>query len=360
MKRILAKAVPKSLITRLLNYQHWQKTDRFHQLQVNNFQLPKVRLQWWYFDFFLHDGSSIVLAFIPQHWWEETDSSTGRKAVFTMSLKTKQGAVKRFLTVVSQSELKTSASHLEIPSRLVIRAEGSSPHSRQYTIQVNFPEVKASFTITPTKPPFAAFPTGFMPGLLRAVLTPAPLNSPGFSYVSQIPNSTVSGSLNWDDYQTQLDGQAYHEQGRLNDTPARQGGSWTWYHFVGGGWNIFGSPGSYIYLQHGERIVRSGFQLKATDYTLLNPAFTSPDHPKILTGGEINFRHEDVLFTLTLSPASAETFICFPSANPNQIWGTAGGTATLSITEGAATNNLNGRMFLETCSWAAGEGPKKQ
>ena len=357
VKRILAQAMPKSLVNKFLSYHNWQNTDRFHRLQADNFQQPKVQLQWWYFDFFLHDGSSVVLAFIPQNWWDEKDVMTEKKSVFTMSLKTKQGLVKRFTTAIPQSDLKTSANHLEIPSHLVIRAVGSD-YDRQYSIQVNFPEVSGVFTIKPTQLPFAAFPTGVMPGILHTVLTGSPVGSPKFSYVSQIPNSTVSGSLAWEEYRTTIKGQAYHEQGRLNDTPARQGGSWTWYHFAGEGWNIFGSPGSYIYLQRGDQILRSGFHLIAKDYTLQNRTFSSPDHAKLLTGGEVYFRHENLAFRLTLSPDSSKTLVCYPAPNPSQVWGTVAGKATLSISEGATTTRLEGRMFLETCSWELMDGQK--
>lgn len=350
LKRITARLIPKGLVNTFLSYQDWQNTRRFHRLQVDNFLRPSVQLQWWYFDFFLSDGSSIVLAFIPQLWWDSGIPASEKKARFTLSLKTKDGTVKRFSTVVPQLDVKTSADHLEIPSHLVIRSTGSGT-DRQYTIQVNFPEVTGVFTIRPTKPPFAAFPGGVMPGILQTVISGAPVGAPSFSYVSQIPNSRVSGSLAWGDYQTQLDGQAYHEQGRLNDTPERQGSNWIWYHFAGAGWNIFGTPGSYIYLQQGDRIVRSGFHLIATDYTLQNRTYDSPDHARIMTGGEINFQHEDLSFRLTLRPSSAKTVVCYPASNPSQVWGTVEGNATLSISEGAVTKIIKGRMFLETCAW---------
>lgn len=350
MKRIMNRAIPERLVSKLLNYQDWQDIDPFHQLQVDNFLRPKVQLQWWYFDFFLRDGSSVVLAFIPQHWWDKPGLVAERKAVFMMSLRTKEGTVKRLSVVVPQGEIKTSADQLEIPSRLVIRAVGHG-QDRQYSIRVNFPEVTGVFTIRPTQPPFAAYPSGVMPSILQTVLSGVPLGSPSFSYVSQIPNSRVSGSLTWDEYQTKLDGQAYHEQGRLDDTPERQGANWTWYHFAGNGWNIFGSPGTYIYLQQDDRIVRSGFHVITKDYTLRNRTYSSPDHAKIMTGGEISFRHQNVVFTITLSPASSKTLICFPSTDPNQVWGTVEGTATLSVSEGSDTKVLEGRMFLETCSW---------
>ncbi|WP_158552514.1 DUF952 domain-containing protein [Spirosoma telluris] len=349
-KRISSRLIPGSLVNKFLRYQEWQDTDRFQKLQIRNFKGPKVQLQWWYFDFFLKDGSSVVLAFIPQHWWDKPGSVRDKKSVFTMSLKPRQGTVKRFTILVPQTDVKTSANHLEIPSHLTIRAiEGSD--SNQFSIQVNFPEVTAAFTIKPTQLPFAAFPTGVMPGPLRTLLSDAPLGSPSFSYVSQIPNSSVSGSMAWDDYQTQFEGQAYHEQGRLDDTPARQGGSWTWYHFAGDGWNIFGSPGSYIYLQRGDQILQSGFQLISKNYTLQNRTYSSPDHAKLLTGGEIYFHHQELTFRLKINPATTKTLVCFPSPDPGQLWGTVGGSATLSISEGETTTHLEGRIFLESCSW---------
>ncbi|MDB5244111.1 MAG: hypothetical protein JWP57_4740 [Spirosoma sp.] len=353
LKRITTRLVPKGLVNTFLSYQDWQQTRRFHRLQVNNFLRPKVQLQWWYFDFFFEDGSSAVLAFIPQLWWDETEITTEKKARFTLSLKTKQGLVKRFSTVVPQAEIITTADHLEIPSHLVIRSIGSGDQ-RQYTIQVSFPEIDGVFKIGPTQPPFAPFPGGVMPGILQTVLSGAPWGAPSFSYVSQIPNSRVSGSLAWGNYQALLDGQAYHEQGRLDDTPERQGSNWAWYHFAGAGWNIFGTPGSYIYLQHGDRIVRSGFHLISANYTLQNRTYDSPDHARIMTGGEINFQHEDLSFRLTLRPSSAKTLVCFPSPNPNQVWGTVEGNALLTISEGTTTKTFEGRMFLETCSWEVG------
>ena len=350
LKRMVAWAIPKSTVNQFLYYQDWQKTDRLHKLQAKNFTKPKVQLQWWYFDFFLSDGSSVVMGFIPQDWWSKPKSGKEKKSLFTMALKTRDGVVKRFLTEIPQAAIKTSADRLEVPSRFVIQANGSG-NDRTYSIKVNFPEIAGVFDITPTKPPFAAFPTGVMPGILVSLMSGAHLGSPSFSYVSQIPQSNVSGSLTWAEYKTKIEGQAYHEQGRLDDTPDRQGGSWTWYHFSGDGWNIFGSPGSYIYLQQGDQIVRAGFHILSKQYTLQNRTFSSPDHAKILTGGEISFRHENLTFHLKLPPATSKTLICYPSPDPNQVWGTVGGPATLSISEGSTTKTLEGRMFLETCSW---------
>ncbi|GAB4044151.1 DUF952 domain-containing protein [Spirosoma litoris] len=358
LKRVSAHLLPKRLVNKFLSYQEWQDTERFHKLQVRNFQRAKVQLQWWYFDFFLQDGSSVTLAFIPQHWWEKPESASDKKAVFTIALKPQEGAVKRFTTVVPQSTIKTSASQLEIPSRLVIRAV-QGRDDNQFSIQVNFPEIKGEFLITPTQLPFAAYPSGLMPGPLRTVLSGAPVGSPSFSYVSQIPNGVVSGSLAWNDYQAHFTGQAYHEQGRLNDMPERQGGSWTWYHFAGDGWNIFGSPGSYIYLQKGDQILCAGFQLISKNYTLQNRTYSSPDHAKLLTGGEIQFQHESFRFRLKMVPSTAKTLVCFPSASPSQVWGTVGGEATLSISDGSTTQTLGGRMFLESCSWEIYKAPKE-
>jgi uncharacterized protein (DUF952 family) len=355
-KRLMPQLLPRGLISKFLTYQNWQNTDRFHQLQVDNFLRPKVQLQWWYFDFFLQDGSSMVLTFIPQHWWQSAVTKE-KKVVFTISLKTRQGVVKRFSSIMPQSELKTAADHLEIPGRLLIQHTGSSTDNH-YQIRVNFPEVTGVFDIRPTQPPFAAYPTGVMPGVLQTVLSGVHIGAPSFSYVSQIPNSYVSGSISWDDYQAKIEGQAYHEQGRLNDTPTRQAASWTWYHFAGSGWNIFGTPGSYIYLQRGDEILRSGFHLVSQQYTLQNRTFSSPDHAKLLTGGEINFRHEKLAFQLKLSGSSSKTLICFPSPDPNQVWGTVEGPATLLISDGSTTKLLDGRMFLETCSWDVFNKPK--
>lgn len=96
-----------------------------------------------------------------------------------------------------------------------------------------------------------------------------------------------------------------------------------WYHFSGEGWSIFGSP----------------------------------DHPKILTGGEILFRHDNITFRLTINPATTHTLVAYEAAtNSNQVWGTVGGPATLSITEGVSQQTLQGRIFLETCSWETRAG----
>ncbi len=355
--RLIARLTPARLVTKLLSYHDWQETERFGTLQAANFGQPKVRLQWWYFDFFLRDGSSMVLAFIPQHWWDEPGPAAPKTAVLMLSLKTKQGLVKRFSATVPQSDLETAADYVELPGRLKIQAVEDSGR-RYYIIRVNFPQVQGDFVIQPTQPPFAAFPTGMMPGILQTVLSGAPLGAPRFSYVSQIPNGRVTGTLAWDDVQTRIDGQAYHEQGRLDDTPAHQASYWTWYHFAGEGWTIFGSPGTYIYLQKNDQILRSGFQLITQNYTLTNRTFASPDHARLLTGGQITFRHDSLSFRLALNPALSKTLICFPSADPNQVWGTVEGKATLFVTEGSQTKRVEGRMFLETCSWETAGGRK--
>ncbi len=357
-KRIAALAVPKGLVNKLLQYQDWQKIDRFQRLQTDNFAKPKVQLQWWYFDFFLQDGSTVVLAFIPQLWWGEKGSNGEKNSLLMMSLITSEGEVKRFTKIIPQSELKTSSDHLEISSRLWIQATGSD-QNRTYAVRVHFPEVAAQFDITATRPPFAAFPTGVMPGIFGTVISGAPVGSPRFSYVSQVPNGTVTGSLTWGNYQRNFRGQAYHEQGRQNDTPERQGGYWTWYHFVAEGWNIFGSPGKFIYLQKGNEVLLSGFHLIAKEYKIMNRTLTSPDHPKILTGGEIHFHHQNISLALKLNPSTTKTLIAFPSPDPNQIWGTVEGPATLVVSEGSEKKTIKGRMMLESCAWEVNDPRQK-
>ena len=349
-KRIIAKVIPKSLVSKFLRYQDWQKTDRFYQIQVDNFTKPKVQLQWWYFDFFLNDGSTVVMAFIPQLWWGMSGSDDPRSSHLSISLKNPAGVVKRFSATFKPSELKVSAQHLEIPDRFSIRSTEVG-QDRTYSLQLQFPELKGNFKITPTRPPFAAFPTGVMPGFLQTLISGAPKGAPSFSYVSQIPNGQVSGSLDWGAYQTTIQGQVYHEQGRLDDSPEKQASYWSWYHFSGEGWNIFGSPATYIYLQKGDQVIRSGFHLVSGDYYIQNRTFDSPDHPKILTGGEIIFHHENLSFRLKISPATAQTMIAMTSPDPGQVWGTVEGPAQLTVLEGRKKTLIQGRMMLETCSW---------
>ncbi|WP_461128661.1 DUF952 domain-containing protein [Spirosoma aerophilum] len=356
VSRLITGLIPDATVGHFLDYPSWQNTRRLYKLQKNNFGGPKVQLQWWYFDFFLADGSSVVLAFIPQRWWDNVKAGTEKQSMFTMALKTKAGIVKRFTKVIPQSEMTVTNDRLEIPSRLVIESVGSGA-DRRYTIQVNFDGITGAFTMMPTRPPFAAFPTGAMPGILMTLMSGADWGSPRFSYVSQIPDSQVSGSLTWGEYHTNLSGIGYHEQGRIDDTPERQGGSWMWYHFSGEGWSIFGSPGSYIYLQRGDWVIRAGFHAISSQYTLTNRTFASPDHAKILTGGQIFFRHENITFRLNVSPATTKTLVCYASATkPTEVWGTVGGEATLSISEGDEQKTVPGRIFLETCSWETRKG----
>lgn len=350
LKRVTAKAIPKSLVRKFLRYQDWQKTDRLYQIQTENFTKPKVRLQWWYFDFFLNDGSTVVLAFIPQLWWDVNGSSDLRASHLSISLKTPAGVVKRFSTTFNPSELKGSSQQLEIPDRFSIRSTGTG-QDRTYSLHLQFPDLKGNFEIIPTRPPFAAFPTGVMPGFLQTLISKAPKGAPSFSYVSQIPNGQVRGSLDWGDYHTGIQGQVYHEQGRLDDSPERQASYWSWYHFSGEGWNVFGSPATYLYLQKGDQVIRSGFHLVPGNYYLQNRTFNSPDHAKILTGGEIIFHHENLSFRLKISPVTSRTMIAMTSPNPGQVWGTVEGPAQLIVLEGGKKNLIRGRMMLETCSW---------
>jgi uncharacterized protein (DUF952 family) len=355
-KQLKTQAIPNGLVNKFLRYHQWQKTGRLHRIQEDNFLKPKVQLQWWYFDFFLADGSTVVLAFIPQLWWNEKETGAEKKALMMMSMKTPDGKVQKTSATFSQSDMRTSADHLEIPSRFLIRSSGSG-RERKYTIRVNVPGVAASFDIAPTRPPFAAFPTGVMPGFLQTWISGAPQGAPSFSYVSQIPRGNLSGKIAWEGYEAEIIGQAYHEQGRLDDTPERQGSYWTWYHFSGEGWNIFGSPGTYVYLQKGDTVLRSGFHLVSNDYQIRNRTFDSDQHAKIMTGAEIRFRHEGLTFQLKMPSATAQTMISYPSADPNQVWGTVEGPAELWVTHGKEKKRMKGRMMLETCSWESTKAP---
>jgi uncharacterized protein (DUF952 family) len=349
-KRRKPVLLPGILVSKLLHYQNWQNTNHLYKIQKDNFLFPKVQLQWWYFDFFLSDSSTMVLAFIPQGWWDENRSGGEKKSLFMISHRTKEGVVKRFSANFQTSEIKTSADQLEIPSKLLIQSHGDKGN-RTYTIQVHFPEVEGVFEILPTKPPYAPFPTGVMPGYLQTLISGAPKGSPSFSYVVQVPEGNLSGLLTWDSHRIVMSGQAYHEQGRLDDSPGKQGINWSWYHFSGEGWNIFGSPGTIIYVQKDDKVLRSGFHMVAADYGIQHRTFSSPGHAKILTGAEIFFKHSDMAFTMKMLPSTSSTLISYASSDPSQVWGTVAGAAQLLIRENGKEKVVSGRMLLETCSW---------
>lgn len=300
----------------LIDYRWLQSAKALERLEQVNFLGKNARMQWWYIDVVMTDGSVLLAAFVPKKWWQDTDDANLDDALVMVAI---LGGTDRRLRSVSKtvdaSGIRNSGQGLclEIPG-LTIAREGGSHAIYRFTFDL--PEVKGSLEAHAVAQPFSAFPAGKLSGLAQAALLGGRLGTEAFSYVSQVPRGKASGELTLGSERIVIDGYAYHEQGRFDDAPERlTKKGWFWCHFPHPEWNVFGSPRVFLYVQQHERPIFRGFNLFDRSLGFKNRTLTGePPHHRVFSSGDMRFAYGGLDLSITADPRRNRPLISFPSA----------------------------------------------
>jgi hypothetical protein len=336
----------------LIDYRRIQSPATLRKLEHRNFVGEMGKMQWWYVDVLMGDGSVLMIAFVPKKWWPNVDGADLDDAFLMVSLlRAQQGDVLSVSRTLDTTTVHNSTEELsyEIPGamRIVRNADG-------YSFHFELDEVRGQVDLRLLAEVFSAFPRGVLPSWGRALLLGGGGGREPFSYVSNVPRGEASGRLILAGEEVSVAGVAYHEQGRFMDRAEALSRGWFWCHFLHPEWNIFGSPGMFLYVQKGtEEPLFRGFKLFGKAFELENRRSTRvPNHPKVYCGGDMRLQRGDLTLTIHADHEGQVPLISFPSATTRQIYHTLVTDAQLLVERSSGQERVEGRMIFETC-WLA-------
>jgi len=183
-----------------------QSDNRLRKTENKNFLNEKAPIQWWYFDFFLDDGSVLVLMFVPHHWWNDpVKGKVAKTLIYTSYLKA-DGELVRSEKIIDPEEVEYSENGI-ISSYLEI-IKSHEKKEREYTVNFFLDEIKGSAKITSEVKAFSPLPTGGMGSFgTRHILRKG--KGLAYRYAAHIPQGTAVVKLDLDDKQLVLSGKAY-------------------------------------------------------------------------------------------------------------------------------------------------------
>lgn len=336
----------------LIDYRRIQSGGALRKLEQKNFLENKAKMQWWYVDVVMSDGSVLLVAFVPKKWWPDVASANLDDALVFVAMVDGKDRKSRSVTRTldsSRMQISKDGLRLEVPGVTIVR-EDTNPVTYRFVFDLD--EVKGQLDVRAVSRPFSAFPMGSLPGVGRAALLGGALSGEAFSYVSQVPRGKASGELSWGGDRIAIDGHAYHEQGRFDDAPERLSRKgWFWCHFLHPEWNVFGSPGVFLYVQKEEQQpVFSGFNLFDKSMGFKNRTLEGEGpHHKIYSGGEMRFVYDGLQLSVKADPKRNAPLVSFPSATTRQIYHTLVTDAELTVETKGTTKRIPGQMILESC-----------
>lgn len=336
----------------LIDYRRIQSSTRLDRVERANFVGEKGQMQWWYVDILMHDGGVLMIAYVPKKWWPDVDEANLDDGFLMVSLlRAGQSEVLSInvtldpsTTIVSEQELA-----YEIPSALRITRTKDG-----YTFHFELDEIRGQVDLQREASVFSAFPWGSLPGWGRTLLLGGGAGRDAFNYVTCLPRGRATGQLTLHGEQVAISGPAYHEQGRFIPPAEALSRGWFWCHFLHPEWNVFGSPGLFLYVQRGtEEPVFRGLNVFGKNFELENRRSTRvPKHPKVYCGGDMRFEHKDLTLTIHAEPDGQTPLISFPSATTRQIYHTLVTDAQMTVKGRGGLERVDGRMIFETC-WLA-------
>lgn len=340
-----------------LHFFRFQRKSKFRSIQRKLFSGEKAKMQWWYFNIFFPNGSILIIVFVPHKWWKESSISNTEDCLLKISFLNNNGKVFQLDEHYNQSELKCDVNKIEIQNRFKI--EYFNKDNEEYKIYLNVKRLKGEILIRPKCNPFSVLPFGSMSGIERILMCQVPWSSSDFRYISQIPKGLSSGKFIFDGEVSKEQGSVYHEQGWFNDLPQRLCKGWFWFHFYHPEWNLFGVPKGYLpkglffegflFVQSNNRVLIGGINLFKLPYKMINKEYMPQYHPKMIIGGDIIFKANDLEFTLSNTSNEVKPLIDFKSVESKQLWSQVIRTAKLRITKNKKTEEVEGKMILETC-----------
>ena len=326
-----------------LHYIHKIESDRrIKKTETKNFAEEKALTQWWYYDCIFEDGSVLVFLFTPCQWWDDTEKIPANKSLFYLSYMNANGEVISQKKVFDFKEIQYTKNSIKSPC-FEIKANHEG-HGRKYSIDFRLDSIAGSLKIKSDQKAFSPFPRGSLSSTLASIIK---RNAKGLSYQysAHIPEGMAKCNLEVRNSKLELNGKAYHEQGRFTGTPDRMGKGWTWFHFVSKNLNIFGTTGQFICLDnHGKREI-GGFE---KDFSFSEISY-STKQKNLMVGGKLNYNSKKMSFELKPTTKPSTPMIVIPSFDTEQLWGSVLQETIVKFQIKKTVVEEKGMMFMETC-----------
>lgn len=333
-----------SCSTLLHNSYKIQSDNRLRKTEDHNFLGEKALTQWWYFDFFLEDGSVLVVLFAPYHWWEDHENEPDLKSLIYLSYMKANGEVISSNKVFESKELHFDENSMKSPYLEIIKSH--KKNIREYTINFFMDEIKGSAKITSSLKAFSPL----LRGSLGPFGTKHILKQKGkvaYRYAAHVPKGVASCNLEFGNDRLSLSGKAYHEQGWFTGQAHQMGEGWEWFHFSSESINLFGAK-SFFYLEMNGELLIGGLNSFNSRCQLSDEVFAKNTSNFILEG-ELNFTSSKISFEVVPIGTVSTPLIYIPANDTDQLWGTTLQPSRIQINNRGEELSEDGRLIIETC-----------
>jgi hypothetical protein len=321
-----------------------QSDNRLRKTEHKNFVGDKALTQWWYFDFFLDDGSVLVLMFVPHHWWTNPKEEGDAKTLICTSYLKANGELITAEEIINSNEVIYEENSVKSSYLEIIRSHDET--TREYTINFFFDEIQGSAQITSDSKAFSPLPTGSMGSFgTRHILRKG--KGLGYRYAAHVPQGDAIVNLDINDTYISLAGKAYNEQGWFSGQAHQMGDGWVWFHFVSENINLFGARSFFFLEMNGERII--GGLNSFNSRCVVSDTVMFDNVPNFLMGGNLNFRSSKTSFEVAPLNKTNSRLIYIPSDNTDQVWVTVLQPSIMNIQYKGQDFTEEGRLLIETC-----------
>ena len=321
-----------------------QSDKRLIKTENQNFIGEKALTQWWYFDFFLEDGSVMVVLFAPYHWWGDYENQSDHKSLIYVSYMKPDGELITSNKVFDSKEVEFYENSLRSPYLEIIKSH--EKNSREYTLNFTMDEIKGSAKISSDSKAFSPLPSGS----LGSFGTKHILKQEGnvaYRYAAHVPKGQASCRLKFGSDSLNLSGQAYHEQGWFTGQAHQMGEGWEWFHFASKSVNLFGAK-TFFYLELNGEILIGGLN-KGDSRCKLSVEVIAKNTSNFILGGSLNFSSPKLSFYVVPINSTSTPLIYIPGIDTDELWGNIMQPSSIQITYKGEELSEEGKLIIETC-----------
>lgn len=328
----------------LIHQAHKVQSDkRLRKTEQKNFTGEKALTQWWYFDFFLDDGSVLVLMFVPHHWWANPDVEMDPKTLIYTSYMKPNGEIIRAEKIIDSKDVQYTEN--SVISEYLEVYKSHDKDTREYIVNFFLDEIKGSAQITSDAKAFSPLPAGSMGSFgTRHLLRKG--KGLAYRYAAHVPQGEATINIEIDEQPIALSGKAYNEQGWFTGQAHQMGDGWVWFHFVSEDINLFGARSFFFLEMNGERII--GGLNSFNRRCVVSDSVMVDGTPNFLVGGSLNFESKKTSFKVTPLKKINQPLVYIPSEITDQVWGTVLQPSQMTIKYKGKDLTVEGRLLIET------------
>ncbi len=239
---------------------------------------PEANLQWWYFDGQLTNGCRLLTFFLPR-FDGIIDGRDRNTVLVNIVLRKPDGETIRERRFFPSSEMIASQDSFDtvLGKDCFLRHEKGTTDKGRYHLRAQAGRLRYDLEIIPELPPWSpAGRSGRSPHLFMRILRKKWFTSDYFHYVPFVPRGRLKGKITVDGNSHDIEGTAYHEQGRLNFSLSQFLPAWYWLHIENAPWTILsgttafpagfpapkdGTLGGIGYVQKGDQCLLAAFDI---------------------------------------------------------------------------------------------------